>query len=479
MAAQPAGDKPLLTPRQLEVLELLAKGLTNREIAGVLGISAGTARNHVSALIEALDVTNRTEAAVALQELGLGRARPGEEDARFRVPGFGGRPAIAVLPFDNLSEDHGLEFLADGLVEELTTRLACYRWFPVIARHSAFAYRGRAVDVREVSRELGARYVVEGSLRAVGEELRVTVQLLDGASGEHLWAERYDRTREQLFRLQDDVVDAIVGSLDPAVGRIERLRVMREPPRNPGAWERFQRGLFHLYRETRESIEEAQALFAGALEVDPLFSPAHAALAQAHCFLLVNGWAQSPLDAFGRAHEAARRGVEADSGDPVAQGTFGLVLILARQREPAQIAFERAIHLNPSYAVAHWGLAAAMLEAGRAHDAIALLEKAIRLSPRDPVLHHEWAYLGLAHLAAGRPGEALRCAEESRRLRADLPYGHALAAACYVHLDRLSEGQAAWAGARRAAPGFGPEQVRPFLPARVMQLLSAGWERLS
>jgi TolB-like protein/DNA-binding CsgD family transcriptional regulator/Flp pilus assembly protein TadD len=479
MAARSPVDKPLLTPRQLEVLELLAKGLTNREIAGVLEISPGTARNHVSAVIEALDVTNRTEAAVALQEMGLGRERPEESDARFRVPGFGGRPAIAVLPFENLSDDRELDFLADGLVEELTTRLACYRWFPVIARNSAFAYKGQHVDVREVSRDLGARYVVEGSLRSAADGLRVTVQVVDGTSGEHVWADRYDWTRDRLFRLQDEVVDAIVGSLDPAVSRIERLRVVREPPRVAGAWESFQRGQFQLYRETRESIEAAQSFFASALEADPYFAPAHTGLALTHCFLLVNGWSASPAESIAAADAAARRSIEADPEDPVAQATHGLVLFLVRQVESARVAFEQAIALNPSYAVAHWGLAAALLERGDPSEPIALLRKAIRLSPRDPVLHHEWAFLGLAYLAADRPDEALGCAEESRRLRDDVPYGHALAAACYSHLDRLPEARAAMAAARAAAPGFGPDRVRPFLPERVTEILSAGWARVS
>ena len=387
--------KPLLTVRQLEVLELVAKGLTNREIARVLGIGVGTARNHVSAVIEALDVTNRTEAAVALRELGLGSgasgALGGEQDARFTVPGFGVRPALAVLPFQCFGDDPALEILADGLVEELTTRLACYRWFPVIARNSAFVYKGRSVDVREVGRELGARYLVEGSLRAVGEKLRVAVQLIDGAGGEHVFADRYDWDREELTRRHDDVVDAIVGCLDPAVGRIERLRVVRAAPCDPGAWELFHHGMFRLYQETRERMDEAALSFSRALELDPHFAPALAGLAQVWCFRLAYAWTDAPLEAVSNAFEAARASILADPSDPVTQGTLGLISLLARQVEPAGAAFERAIELNPSYAVAHWGLAAVRLDAGRAQEAAALLEKAIRLSPRDPVLHHEWS----------------------------------------------------------------------------------------
>jgi TolB-like protein len=170
-----------LTPRQLEVLELLCKGLTNAEIAGVLDIAAGTAKNHVAAVLEAMGVSNRTEAVGLLKE----QAEPTEFDTvGHAVPGFGQRPSLALLPLDNLGppvDDH----IADGLVEDLTTALAALRWFPVIARNSSFSYKGRGVDVRQISRELGARCILEGSARRSGDRLRVHVQLIDGASGEH------------------------------------------------------------------------------------------------------------------------------------------------------------------------------------------------------------------------------------------------------------------------------------------------------
>jgi TolB-like protein/DNA-binding CsgD family transcriptional regulator len=477
------GDaKPLLTVRQLEVLELVAKGLTNREIAGVLGIGVGTARNHVSAVIEALDVSNRTEAAVALRELGLGAgasgAPGGAPDVRFTVPGFGVRPALAVLPFDCFGDDPDLAILADGLVEELTTRLACYRWFPIIARNSAFLYKGRRVDVREVSRELGARYVVEGSVRPLSGRLRVAVQVIDGTSGEHVFADRYDWDREELTCRHDDVVDAIVGRLDPAISRIERLRVVRAAARDPGAWELLHHGMFRLYRETRGDMAEAELLFSRALERDPNFAPALAGLAQVWCFRLAYGWADAPLEAVSNAFRAARAAALADPSDPVSHGTLGLISFFARQMEQAGAAFECAIELNPSYAVAHWGLAAARLDAGRAEEAAELLRTAIRLSPRDPVLHHEWSYLGLVHLALGDPAQALACAEESLHLRADQPYAHVLAAACCGLLDRPGEGRAALAAAQREEPEFRRENVLPFLPAALAAALTDGWKRL-
>ena len=237
--ASPSHPADLLTPRQLEVLELVSKGLTNREIADVLGIAPGTAKNHVAAVLEALDVTNRTEAIGLVRELDA--AAPGAgpaSEATSGVPGFGNRPALVILPFDDLGAAEDAH-VADGLVEDLTTAMAAWRWFPVISRNSAFSYKGSGVDVREISRELGARYVLEGSVRRSGQRLRVQVQLIDGGSGHHLFARKYERTFDDLFAVQDEIVASIVSTLEPALSQVERLRAMRQPRESLTAWEWF------------------------------------------------------------------------------------------------------------------------------------------------------------------------------------------------------------------------------------------------
>jgi TolB-like protein/DNA-binding CsgD family transcriptional regulator/cytochrome c-type biogenesis protein CcmH/NrfG len=474
----------LLTPRQLEVLELMAKGLTNREIGGVLGIGAGTVKNYVSAIIEALDVTNRTEAAVALQELGLARASAAPqgadaaERASFSVAGFGDRPAIAVLPFDDLSAEGEHAHLADGLVEDLITRLACYRWFPIIARNSTFTYKGRAVDVRQVSRELGARYVVEGSVRADGSRVRVAVQLVDGARGEHVLAERYDREIVDLFRLQDELVEDIVGAIDPGVSQLERLRAVRKAPPDLSAWDCVARGMFHVYRGARDDLLQARRLFERAIEENPFFAPAWEGLSQVHCFELFYGFSADRPRSLSEAVRAAERSVESDPGDPVAHGTLALARALTLQTEAAVAAFEHAIELNPSYGVACWGLAALELQRERIEEAHQLVAKAMRLSPHDPVMHMMLGFLVLVHCASGAFDEALAVARRAVQLRPDQPFGYALEAACCIELSRPAEAGAAWAQLRKLAPAFRPGVLVTFAPARVRERLETIWRRL-
>jgi len=484
MPAPEGESRHLLSPRQLEVLELMAKGLTNREIAGVLGIAAGTVKNYVSAIIEAMDVTNRTEAAVALAELGLGRASAAPPDAgeaeraTFRVAGFGDRPAIAVLPFDDLGAPGEQAHLADGLVEDLITRLAGYRWFPIIARNSTFTYKGRAVDVRQVSRELGARYVVEGSVRADAGRVRVSVQLVDGASARHVLAERYDRALADLFELQDELVEDIVGALDPAVSLLERVRAARKNPSDLSVWEHLSRGMFYVYRGRREDLSQARELFEQALERDSYFAAAWAGLSQTHCFDLFYGYSEDRPRSLGEAIRAAERSAECDPGDPVAHGTLALVRALAQQTDAAITAFEHAIELNPSYGIACWGLAALNLQAERIEEARELVARAMRLSPHDPVMHMMLGFLSLVHCASGEFEEGLAVARRSIQVRPDLPFGYALEAACCIELSRPEEASGAWQQLRRLAPTFRPGVLVTFAPPRVRERLETIWRSL-
>jgi adenylate cyclase len=185
------------------------------------------------------------------------------------VSGFGGRPAIAVLPFANLSDDPEQEYFADGLAEDILTRLARWRWLPVIARNSSFSYRGQAVDVKEIGRALGARYVLGGSVRKVGRRVRVTGQLVDATTGHQLWAERYDRVLEDLFAIQDELTDGIVGALESAVWRADTERARRKQPINLDAWDLAWRGWWHVMRFTPVDLATAVPLFEQALELDP------------------------------------------------------------------------------------------------------------------------------------------------------------------------------------------------------------------
>ena len=431
----------LLTPRQLEVLELMAKGLTNKEIAGVLGISPGTVKVHVSAVIEALDVTNRTEAAVALAALEAGAdadetaSQGPSEAAADPVPGFGSRPAIVVLPFDALSTDAADEFFADALVEDLTTRLAAGRWFPVIARNTAFAYRGRVKDIAVVCKELGARYVIEGSARRAGNRIRINVQVIDGESNQHLLAEKYDRELDDVFAVQDEIVDCVYGVLEPALAKVEGLRAMRTPAESLDAWEHLQRGMLMLMRQDPREAAQAVEHFESAIGVDPGFAGPHAGLAIARWLLGVYALSTTQLEPSGEADlaaalqqavghfqgavESGRQATAIDPFDPT--GYVGLAggLAMTGQLDASLSALERAVELNPSSAVACWAHALGTMGSGDLSSPIPLFQRALRLSPRDPLAHHMEGGLAACLLHEGDLDEATREAERMRERLGD------------------------------------------------------------
>lgn len=499
MTTPQTSGAPLLTPRQLQVLELMAKGLTNREIAGVLGIAPGTAKVHVSAVLEALDVTNRTEAAVALRELGLeeddadAAQEPRGDDA---VPGFGGRPALAVLPFDPMGAGTD-PALADGLVEDLITRLAAWRWFPVIARNSTFTYRGQAVDVARVAREMGARYVVEGSVRQSGDRLRVTVQLLDGSTGHHVFAERFDRRMEDVFDVQDEIVDAVLGALAPALLRVEGMRALRKPAANLSAWDAFQRGVTLLRLQDPGQADEARTFLDAAVAADPDFAAAHGELAFAHvaaALYAVGATQGAPVGGAGmqealaraaqhaeRAARAAGRAVAADPHDATAQLAAAAVAAMQQRVDDAEAALLRALERDPSSATGSWMLGNVRLGRGAADGAMPLYRRALRLSPRDPLLHHFQGALAAACLAAGRDAEALEAARESVAAQPAQGISYEpLVVAALVRLGRTDEAREVAARLRALRPDFNLGLARQIAPGPLVEaireaLADAGW----
>lgn len=305
------------------------------------------------------------------------------------VPGFAGRPAIAVLPFDNMSGDSEQEFFADGLAEDLITRLASFRWFPVIARNSTFTYKGKAVDLKRVGRELGARYLVEGSVRKAGQHVRVTAQLIDASSGHHLWAERFDRDLDDVFVLQDEIASAIANQVSPEIRRAEPTRVLRRDPASLDAWETFMRGMWYVEEVMKHPVHEenleARRLFTVAAERDPHFAPAHFGLGLTHVNDAMNSWCDRD-EAMANARASARRSVSLDELDAFAQHGLGMALLLSGETEPATHAFERAVSLDPSLTPPRWGLGLALFRQGHAEEASERISQAIRLSPRDPLL---------------------------------------------------------------------------------------------
>ncbi len=294
------------------------------------------------------------------------------------------KPSIAVLPFTNMSGDPEQEYFSDGMTEDIITALSRVRWFFVIARNSSFAYKGRAVDVKQVAGELGVRYVLEGSVRKGGARLRITAQLIDGATGNHVWARRYDRELADIFELQDEITETIVGAIEPELGKAERKRAKSKKPGNLDARDVYQRGMSHLYRYTKADLAEARTLFGQAAELDAELGAACSGLAEAYYFEVVYGFAESVSDNREKALEPARRAVAIDAEDAGAHCTLGRVHYLRREHDAAIPELEAALELNPSLALAHYGLGAAMVFSGRARESFRHLETAIRLSPHDP-----------------------------------------------------------------------------------------------
>jgi len=288
------------------------------------------------------------------------------------------KPSIAVLPFANMSSDPEQEYFADGMVEEIITALSRIRWLFVIARNSSFTYKGHAVDVKQVGRELGVRYVLEGSVRRSGSRLRITAQLVDAATGNHVWAERYDRDLVDIFAVQDEITEHVVAAIEPELYAAEYLRNRRKPPQSLDAWECIIRALAYVGQSTRAGGEEAEALCRRAIAIAPDYGQAHSLLA----WVILRRTRLSQVDAvLPEASAEARTALHLDERDPWAHIVQGVVLFFMRRHEEAERAFRRALECNPNSALAYAALGYALAAQGKYEEAIGSAERALRLSP--------------------------------------------------------------------------------------------------
>ena len=327
------------------------------------------------------------------------------------------KPSIAVLPFQNMSGDPEQEYFADGMVEEIITALSRFHWLFVIARTSTFAYKGRAVDVKQVSRELGVRYVLEGSVRKAANRVRLTGQLIDATTGAHLWADRFEGSLENVFELQDHVASGVVGAIDPKLLEAEMARIKRKPPADFNAYDCFLRAADLIYRWTNESHEEALRLLYRAIEFDPEYAQAYAWIS--YCFVWRWTTGSLPVAEYSEARRVGREAIKfgKDDGFSLAWGGFALAVFgetIAEVKEGAAI-IDQALLLNPNLARS-WNLSGwvrTML--GQPDLAIEHLERAMRLSPLDFAFHAMEAATAHAHLAAGRHQETVLWAESSLR----------------------------------------------------------------
>lgn len=336
-------------------------------------------------------------------------SRPGTP-AQFSLPE---KPSIAVLPFDNMSSDSGQEYFADGITEDIITALSKFRWFFVTARNSTFTYKGAAVGIKQVGRELGVRYVLEGSVRKAGSRVRITAQLVEAETGNHIWAERYDRELQDIFDLQDEIALTIAATVEPELAHSERERARRKPTSDLDAWDLYQRGVAEFHRMTKESLVSAAELLQAAAEKDPRFSQPYAQLAVCVITQLIFGWVDGRETALLEAKHAARSAMDIDDRDYFSHFSLGRVLAIEGSYSEAIRELETSLRINPNFSLGHFGLGAATIAAGQPKVALEHFQSAIRLSPNDPLM---WAFLVFqaeSYWSLGEHEEAIEVAEQA------------------------------------------------------------------
>jgi TolB-like protein len=377
------------------------------------------------------------------------------------------KPSIAVLAFQNLSGDAEQEYFADGVVEDIITALSRIRWLFVIARNSSFTYKGRAVDVKQISRELGVRYVLEGSVRKAANRVRITGQLIDASAGTHLWAERFEGSLDDIFELQDQIATSVVGAIAPELERAEIERAKRKPTENLGAYDYYLRGMADLHRGTREAIDEALVLLGKAIELDPDFASAYGAAAWCHFWRKVNGWSNDPAREVAEGGRLARRAVELGRDDAVALARGGHAFAHFTGDLDAGIALhDRAVLLNPNLAAA-WFLGGFLrIWHGESDTAIEHFARAMRLSPLDPETYRMQAGMAAAHLFARRFDAASALADEAFRNLPSFLLAATVAAASHTLAGRLEEGKKAMARVCELDPLLRVSRLGEWLPIR-------------
>lgn len=330
-------------------------------------------------------------------------------------------PAIAVLPFANMSNDPEQDYFADGLTEDIITALSHWRSIPVIARNSVFTYRGQNVRVQQVAEELGVNYVLEGSVRKAGQRLRITGQLIDALTGHHVWAEKYDRQLEDIFEVQDEITNRLAAIVVPAVEQFENRRVANLSTSDLNAWDHYLKGMKTFYDEdcpgTRSSIREFQA----AVDIDPNYGDAWARLSWSHAKLVMHGCVDDPEPVLATGFEAGRKAIAIDEQSALAHLALGTVHIFAEETEQGLACALRAVELNPNFA--HAGMAAGnrLDLVGRTDEGIAMMINALRLNPRDPIGWRYMSYLSRAYLSQSDLDTAEEWARKAVEIRPDHP----------------------------------------------------------
>jgi adenylate cyclase len=378
------------------------------------------------------------------------------------------KPSIAVLPFANMSGDIEQEYFSEGITEDIITNLSRNRAFLVISRSTSFTYKGPAVDIGKVARELGVRYVVEGSIRRAANRVRITAQLIDAETGHHLWADRYDRELADVFAVQDEIAQRIAGAIAPGIISAEIRHAQHKTASQLDAWDRMMRAHWHIRRFTRNDLAEARRLLDEAIVLDPANSVAYSDLALARHFEGVFGWGDGPARSHAAFAEAARKAVTLDDGDATAHTALAVFELFSGRHEEARRRLRRALDIDPNLAVAHGYLGVTNAFAGDFQAALQHVDEAIRLSPRDPLLIIFPLAKGWAALNAGHYEEAVEFSAHAADANPEFPDIYAVLASANGQLGRAGAACVALDQLLQRMPGLtasDPRLERPFARA--------------
>ena len=380
------------------------------------------------------------------------------------APRLPDKPSLAVMPFQSLSGDPEQEYFADGMVEEITTAIARLPWLFVIARNSSFTYKNKPVDVKQVARELGVRYVLEGSVRKAGQRVRITGQLIDATTGNHIWADRFDGALDDIFELQDRVAANVVGAIEPRLRQSEIERAARKPTASLDAYDFYLRALAQVYRYTEESLAEAVVLLRKALAIDPSYAPAAASVGWCRALQWTQGWGALSDDDIAEGVRLARQALEAARDDPDTMAWAANTLsFFAGEAAQAAAVLDRALALNPNAATT-WicrGLLYALRN--QPEPAIEVLERASRLSPFDPLGYWNDCGLAFAHFAARRFEQAIEWADRALHDQPRVISAIRVKVAALAHLGRLGDASAELGQVLAIDPGLTIAKYRAFL----------------
>lgn len=473
--ADQTAERLPLTPRQMEIFRLLARGLSNREICELLGISNNTVKIHVTGILRNLQVSNRTEAVYAYREMLEDEAPGNQLSAQVRMVDRIGRPSVAVLPFEDLQRAPDRDHLLDGIMEELLVRLSSWQWFPVIAYASSRAFSSTESDPKVVGEHLGASYLICGSLRRQDDLVRVTVRLVDATAGLDVWSHVFEANLGNLFALQEEIARNIVTAMAPELLGAEESNVLSRQRADYTTWDYCCRGFWHLNRTNREDLQRALGYFDQAIQASPDFGLGWHGRVSALQLGLYEQWCDDPQQYVRDLCVAARRCLETDARSSHAHADMGLANILLGKREEAISHLEKSVHINPSSARALNLLAQAYGMAGRVDECIMQLEELLKVDPHSASAYRYRTILGMSHFVRGDYEASLAACREAISFREDATGAYLAMIASYEAMGDHAAATTAVDRLRLVAPDFTLEgrlmMMRPFTEERLIERL--------